>query len=221
MMCGPIVWLALALSDALHGPILARSHLFLYFLSFTFLPHIILSFYVLYCMMHYTANFGKVAPWSSFFIFYFFILYPFIFFMFCLMHYAANSGKVKSLSFFLYFSFPPWLGWFGRLVFVLCTIVEIWHYITILAFVFEKWFNPSNILIILHIFFFWFSFLLYKFYVRYAVMSVLPGLVYVLFSTPKSLPICKSIVCPVCLFWSLADVALLAEFADWSLSGAP
>ena len=67
MMCGPIVWLALALSDALHGPILARSHLFLYFLSFTFLPHIILSFYVLYFMMHYTANLGKVAPCSSFF----------------------------------------------------------------------------------------------------------------------------------------------------------
>ena len=51
-------------------------------------------------------------------------------------------------------------------------------------------------------------------------MSVLPGLVYVLFSTPKSLPICKSIVCPVCLFWSYADVAQLTEFADWSLSGA-
>ena len=156
-MRGPIVWLALALSDALHGPILARSHLFLYFLSITFLPHIILSFYVLYCMMHYTANFGKVAPCSSFFIFYFLSFIPFIFFMFCLMHYAANSCKVKSLSFFLYFSFPSWLGLFGRLVFVLCTIVEIWqgrislflHYVTILALVFEKWFNPSNILIIL------------------------------------------------------------------------
>ena len=175
-------------------PILAKSHLVLPFLSFIFLSFI-----------------------------------PFILFMFCLMHYAANSGKVKSLSFFLYFSFPPWLGWFGRLVFVLCTIVEIWqgrislflHYVTILAFVFEKWFNPSNILIILQFFFFWFSFLLYKFHVRYAVMTGLAGLVYVLFSTPKSLPICKSIVCPVCLFWSLADVALLAEFADWSLSGAP
>ena len=227
-MCGPIVWLALALSDALHGPILARSHLFLYFLSFTFLPHIILSFYVLYCMMHYTANFGsKVAPFLSF------VFYPLSilsFFMFCLMHYAANLAMSNLFRGFLYFSFPPWLGWFGRLVFVLCTIVEIWqgrislflHYVTILALVFEKWFNPSNILIILQIFlFFWFSFLLYKLYVRYAVMSVLAGLVYMLFSTPKSLPICKSNVCPVCLFWSLADVALLAEFADWSLSDAP
>ena len=82
-------------------------------------------------------------------------------FMFCLMHYAANLAMSNLFRGFLYFSFPPWLGWFGRLVFVLCTIVEIWqgrislflHYVTILAFVFEKWFNPSNILIILQIFF--------------------------------------------------------------------
>ena len=57
MMCGLIVWLALALSDALHGPILARSHLFLYFLSFTFSPLIILS-------LADVAKLAEFADWS-------------------------------------------------------------------------------------------------------------------------------------------------------------
>ena len=133
-----------------------------FFISYLF-PFYLISFYlfmfcIVWCITRpILAKSHLVLSFLSFFL----SFIPFIFFMFCLMHYAANSGKVKSLSFFLYFSFPPWLGWFGRLVLVLCTIVEIWqgrislflHYVTILALVFEKWFNPSNILIILQIFF--------------------------------------------------------------------
>ena len=119
MMRGPIVWLALALSDALHGPILARSHLFLYFLSFTFLPHIILSFYVLYCMMHYTANFGKVAPCSFFFIF-FFILYPF--YLFYVLSDALRcqfwQGQISFVLFIFFLSSLTWLIWQTRICLV-------------------------------------------------------------------------------------------------------